>query len=175
MERLKIIGEVVLGEQGFFTVGKIARETGIPAPDVRVVLDRLFRAGLLLRVKIDPQFATLRGRPPAKLLYQKRNKRDFARKIAPKLKENTALDRAWSVIRNKSRLEGSFTVKDVVALGKVGRENARWFVKKLRKAGIIARRGHREWILIKDPGPKRPYVSKKNQDSKFKIQDSKKI
>ncbi len=164
MERLKIIGEVVLGERGYFTVGKIARETGIPAADVRVVLDRLFRAGLLLRLKIDPQFATLRGRPPAKFLYQKKNKHNFAEKIAPKLKENTALDRAWSVIRNKSRLEGSFTVKDVITLGEVGRENARWFIKNLRRAGVIARRGYREWILVKDPGPKRPYVSKKIQD-----------
>lgn len=161
MERLKIIGEVVLSEKGCFTVGKIARETGLCAPDVRVVLDRLFRAGLLLRIKIDPQFHTsLRGRPPAKLIYQKKNKKAFAAKIAPKIKEDTALDRAWSVIRNKSRLESSFTVKDVVVLGEVGRENARWFVKKLRASGIIQRRGFRDWVLIKDPGPRRPYVGR---------------
>jgi len=165
MERLKIIGEVVLGEKGCFTVGKVSRmippEAGLSAQDVRTVLDRLFREGLLLRIKIDPRFAPaagLRGRPPAKLLYQKKSKKNLAEKIAPKIKENTALDRAWSVIRNKSRLEGSFTVADVVMLGEIGRENARSFVKMLRRAGIVRNVGYREWVLIKDTGPRRPYV-----------------
>lgn len=169
MERLKIIGEVVLGEKGCFTVGKVSRMTGLSTPDVRTVLDRLFREGLLLRIKIDPQFATLRGRPPAKLLYQNlptsrkavlrragKSKKDLARKIAPRLKEGTALDRMWSIIRARV----NFTVQDLIVLAEVGRENARSFVKALRRAGIVRNVGYRDWALIKDVGPRRPYVGK---------------
>ena len=157
MERLKIIGEIVLGEKGCFTVAKISRETGISTADVRVVLDRLFREGLLLRIKIDPRFAPaagLRGRPPAKLLYQKKIKKRLAEKIAPKLKENTALDRMWKVIRYLR----DFTVGDLIQQAEVGRENARSFVKSLRRAGIVRNVGYKDWALIKDTGPRRPYV-----------------
>jgi DNA-binding Lrp family transcriptional regulator len=159
-ERLKIIGEVVLGEKGCFTVGKISRKTGLSPSDVRTVLDRLFREGLLLRIKIDPQFAPaagLRGRPPAKLLYQKKSKKKVAEKVAPKLKEGTALDRMWSIIRARV----NFTVHDIIVLAEVGRENARSFVKALRRAGIVRNVGYREWVLIKDTGPRRPYVGGK--------------
>lgn len=154
MERLKIIGEVVLDEKGFFTVNRISQKTGLSSSDVRTVLDRLFREGLLLRIKIDPKYAPPRGRPPAKLLYQKKNKKKFLQKIAPRLKEGTALDRMWAIIRARI----NFTVQDIVVLAEVGRENARWFVKALRRASIIRRIGHKEWSLIKDPGPRRPYV-----------------
>jgi predicted ArsR family transcriptional regulator len=156
-ERLKIIGEIVLNERGCFTVAKIARETGISTADVRTVLDRLFREGLLLRIKIDPQFAPaagLRGRPPAKLLYQKKSKRQFAGRIAPKLKEDTAQDRMWKVIRYLR----DFTMRDLIRTAEVKRENARSFVKALRRAGIVRNVGYRDWVLIKDVGPRRPYV-----------------
>lgn len=165
MERLKIIGEIVLGEKGCFTVGKVSRVTGLSAPDVRVVLDRLFREGLLLRIKIDPQFAPaagLRGRPPARLIYQKKSKKNLARKIAPKLKENTALDGMWSIIRARI----NFTVQDLIVLAEVGRENARSFVKALRRAGIVRNVGYRDWALIKDTGPRRPYVGDQKAEAK---------
>jgi len=154
MERLKIIGEIVLGEKGFFSVGKVSRITGLSASDVRTVLDRLFREGLLLRIKIDPRFATLRGRPPAKLIYQKKSKKRLAQKIAPRLKENTALDKMWAIIRARV----NFTVQDLIVLAEVGRENARSFVKALRRAGIVRNVGYKDWALIKDTGPRRPWV-----------------
>ena len=154
MERLKIIGEVVLDEKGCFTVNRISQKTGLSSSDVRAVLDRLFRKGLLLRLKIDPQFVSLRGRPPAKLLYQKKNKKKFAEKIAPRLKEGTALDRIWRIIR--ARID--FTVQDLIVLAEVGRENARWFTKMLRRAGIIKQVSRGQWRLVKDLGPRRPYV-----------------
>jgi DNA-binding Lrp family transcriptional regulator len=162
VERLKIIGEMVLQEQGFFTVKKIARETELSEADVRAVLDRLFREGVLLRFKTDPQFAALRGRPKSKMLYQPSSRETLIKKIGPKLKENTSQDRMWSVIRNKSKLDGSFTVRNVILLAEVKRENARWYVKMLRRAGIVkpSKAGGPgvEWMLIKDIGPKRPYV-----------------
>jgi predicted transcriptional regulator len=162
-ERLKIIGEVILQGQGLFSVKKIARETGLSASDVQTVLDRLFRAGLLLRFKTDPQFAAPRGRPKSKMLYQPASREAVAKKIGPRLKENTSQDRMWSVIRDKSRFVGSFTVRDLIVVAEVKRENARWFVKMLRRAGIIrpSKAGGPgvEWTLIKDVGPKRPYVT----------------
>ncbi len=169
MERLKIIGEVILQEQGLFTVKKISRETGLSTGDVQTVLDRLFRAGLLLRFKTDAEFAPLRGRPKSRMIYQPSSREAIAQKIGPKLKENTSQDRMWSVIRNKSRADGSFTVRDVMLLAEVKRENARWFVKMLRRAGYIrpSKPGGPgvEWRLIKDVGPKRPYVGKKEKIS----------
>ena len=159
MERLKIVGEIILEEKGCFTVNHISKKTGLSAPDVRAVLDRLFREGLLLRIKTAPKLATLRGRPPSKLLYQKKNKKEFTKKISPQLKENTASDRMWSIIRAR----GSFTIQDLIVLAEVGRENARWFVKMLRRAGIVRNVGYRNWALVKDPGPTRPYVSSKQE------------
>ena len=162
-ERLKIIGEIVLEKNGFFTVKKIARETGISTADVKTVLDRLFREGLLLRFKIDPKFAPLApGRPKMKAVYQMANQKKMAERVAPKIKEGTAQDRMWSVVRNKSKMDGQFTTHDVVILAEVGRENARWFLKMLRRAGIIRPSKPRGrgayWTLVKDPGPRRPYV-----------------
>lgn len=163
IERLKIIGEIVLEKKGFFTVKKIAQEAGISAEGVQVVLDRLFREGLLLRFKIDPKFAPVnRGRPKMKAIYQMADKRKMAGRVAPKLKEGTAQDRMWSVIRNKSKMDGQFTTRDVIILAEVGRENARWFTKMLRRAGIVKPSKPRGqgtyWTMVKDPGPARPYV-----------------
>lgn len=162
-ERLKIIGEIVLEKKGFFSVKKIAREAGISVSDVQVILDRLFREGLLLRFKIDPKFAPLApGRPKMKALYQMCNRQKVAGRIAPKIKENTAQDRMWSVIRNKSKMDGHFTTHDVVILAETKRENARWFLKMLRRAGFIMPSKPRGrgtyWTLVKDPGPHRPYL-----------------
>jgi DNA-binding Lrp family transcriptional regulator len=162
-ERLKIIGEIVLEKRGFFTVKKIAREAGISPADVQTVLDRLFREGLLLRFKIDPKFAAVApGRPKMKAVYQMANQKKMAGRVAPRLKEGTAQDRMWSVVRNKSKMDGLFTTHDVIILGEVGRENARWFLKMLRRAGIIRPSKPRGqgtyWTLVKDPGPRRPYV-----------------
>ncbi len=166
-ERLKIIGEVILGEQGLFTVKKICRETGLSQIDVRTVLDRLFREGVLMRFRMDPLMPPLRGRPASRLTYQVKTKKIMAEKIGPKLREGTAQDRIWSVIRNKSKLDGYFTVQDLITLAEVKREMARWFVKMLRRAGIIKPSKPMgpgvEWRLIRDCGPKRPYVSAKRK------------
>lgn len=169
-ERLKIIGEIILEKKGFFTVKKIAREAGISAADIQIVLDRLFREGLLLRFKIDPKFAPVApGRPKMKAVYQTADKGKMAGRVAPKTKENTAQDRIWSVIRNKSKMDGHFTTHDVIILAEVGRENARWFLKMLRRAEYIKPSKPRGqgtyWTLVKDPGPKRPYVNDQKKRS----------
>jgi predicted transcriptional regulator of viral defense system len=162
-ERLQIIGEIVLEKRGFFTVRKIARESGISPNSVQVVLDRLFREGLLLRFRIDPKFAPLTpGRPKKKALYEIQNRKKLADRVLPRIREGAASDKMWSVIRNKTKMDGHFTTHDVVILAEVGRENARWFLKMLRRAGFIRPRGRGRgnyWTLVKDPGPKRPYIN----------------
>ncbi len=89
-------------------------------------------------------------------------KKVMAEKIGPKLREGTAQDRIWSVIRNKSKLDGYFTVQDLITLAEVKREMARWFVKMLRRAEYIKPSKPMgpgvEWRLIRDCGPRRPYV-----------------
>ncbi len=86
----------------------------------------------------------------------------MAVRVAHKLKEGTAQDRMWSVIRNKSKMDGHFTTHDVVILAEVKREMARWTLKMLRRAGYIRPSKPRGrgtyWTLVKDPGPRRPYV-----------------
>ena len=96
------------------------------------------------------------------LTYRITDKKALAKRIAPKLKEETVQDRMWFIIRKK-RL---FVLRDLIVLAGVKRETARWFLKALRRAGIV--RPSRpagpgvEWRLVKDVGPKRPYVTGKS-------------
>jgi hypothetical protein len=101
-----------------------------------------------------------------------KDKKRLSERILPKTKENTSQDRMWSVIRNKSKVDGRFTVRDLIVLTcnrkgepNVSYVNARWFVNMLRRAGIVqpSQEGGRKvfWKLMKDIGPRRPYVSAK--------------
>jgi hypothetical protein len=95
------------------------------------------------------------------ITYRLADLKKMTERIAPKAFESTAQDRMWFVIR-KLRM---FTRRDLVVLTcdagghqTVAWETARWFTKRLRKNGYI-RPGHQgEWILIDDPGPKRPRI-----------------
>jgi hypothetical protein len=161
--RLKTVSKVISLRNGFFSVKQISMETCIGSKDVQIVFDRLFREGLLERFVLIPnpgEDSPLRGRPKKRMIYQVANKNEFEKRFGPKLKENTAADRMWKIIRY---LE-SFTVRDLIVLADVKKENARWFVKMLSKAKYISsfRPVGRsvEWGLIRlrDPGPKRPFL-----------------
>jgi DNA-binding Lrp family transcriptional regulator len=162
--RLKIIIKAIPSKDGFFSVNQIAKETLIGAKGVQIVLDRLFREGLIQRFDLVPnpgENSPLRGRPKKRTIYQVTDKKRFEERFSPRLKQNTGADRMWKMIRYKR----SFTIRDLVVLAEVKRENARWFVKQLYRARYIvpSRSGGPgvEWSLIKlrDPGPKRPYLS----------------
>ncbi len=164
-ERLRIVVRAILQGQGFVSAKQIATKTIIGARGVRVVLDRLMREGLVQRFDLVPnpgERSPLRGRPKKRVVYQVVDKKRLEERIAPKFKKDTAGDRIWSVIRNKAKADGQFTVRDIVALAVVKIDNARWFVKMLHRAGFVRPlvehgQGVR-WRLIKDPGPRRPYV-----------------
>jgi hypothetical protein len=163
--RLKIVSEVISLKGGFFSAKQIAKETSIDFIDVQIVLDRLFREGMVQRFDLIPnpgEGAPLRGRPKKRTVYQIRDKKSFENRFRPKLKPNTACDRMWKVIRGKQ----TFSIKDLIVLAEVKRENARWFVKMLYRGRYISpsKSGGPgvEWSLIKikDPGPRRPYLGK---------------
>ena len=161
IERLKIIGKAISLKAGFFSVNQIAKETLINTKDVQIVLDRLFRKGMIQRFDLVPnpgEKAPLRGRPGKRRIYQISDKKKLKERFGPKLKKDTAADRIWKVIRDKE----TFTIKDLIILADVRRENARWFMKRLYHARYISpsKSGGPgvEWSLIRrrDPGPKRP-------------------
>ena len=160
---LKVIGKAISLKIGFFSAKQIAKETLIDFIDVQIVLNKLFREGMLQRFDLVPnpgEGAPLRGRPRKRTIYQIADKKSLEDRFKPRLKENTAMDRMWRVIRIKR----DFSVRDLIALADVKRENARFFVKQLYRARYISpsKSGGPgvEWSLIKfrDPGSKRPYL-----------------
>ena len=161
--RLKTISKAISLKNGFFSVKQISLETRIGPKDVQIVLDRLFRGGLLERFDLVPnpgEGSPLRGRPKKRTIYQVTDKKKFEKRFRPKLKENTGVGRMWKVIRYRE----SFTIRDLIVNCNVGKEHARWYVKMLVKAGFICPCGSTgralEWRLVRlrDPGPKRPYL-----------------
>lgn len=169
MENLRFIGCAILEGPGgeFFSLDRLVGVTGLDRKAVRRVMERLTRERLIIKVSQKPgyhkqdsiQIEFHGGRPPLAITYHVANRKKLIEKVAPKLKDGTAHDRMWRIIRAK----GIFTISDLIILAEAKRENARWFAKMLRRAGIIApskAAGHGvTWRLIKDVGPKRPYVT----------------
>jgi predicted transcriptional regulator len=160
MERLRIIGKVVLEMPGFFSLDQITKKTKMHRCEVCHVLAKLCLEGLLKRAasKMREEYQERRGRPYYDIIYRISNKNALIAKIAPRLKEETAQDRMWKVIRYLR----VFTRSDLIRTAEVSRENAKWYTKMLHRAGYLkpSKPGGPgvEWRLIKDVGPKRPYV-----------------
>jgi Fic family protein len=163
MNNLRIIGVAILEHHGFFSLDQIARETKILRRYVNDVLVVFCQEGIIKKIKKQKK-EHRPGLPPAfSLTYRVANQKKLAERIAPRLKENTGQDRMWSVIRNKTKADGFFTLRDLVILAGVIKGSARCYLKSLRKIGIIqpSRSGGGpgvEWRLLRDPGPRRPYV-----------------
>jgi len=182
MEKLRIVGKAIF-EDGidkdgnfvdrFFTLDQLIDITGLSRTEIRRIMEKLSRENLVIEVAKKPGYLLLKnplpwpdgnGRPPLAITYRVRNKEKLTQRIKPRQKENTAQDRMWSVIRNKTKVDGLFQVRDLVVLGEVKRENARWYLKQLRRAGIVkpSRDGGPgvTWTLLKDTGPRRPAIEK---------------
>ena len=182
----KIIIKLLAKDRKFFTLNQIVRETGLHRYDVRDVLIELCLEDYLMRIRKEriyafPTGASRRKGPPLKnVTYRVKSPKALAQRIAPKYRGEgkerrsafpTACDRMWFIIRKKR----VFRRKDLRLLANVKNETARHYTKMLRRGGIIAPstgsgltvRG--EWRLIKDVGPRRPYVG----DFKFQIADRK--
>jgi len=183
VEKLRFVGCAVLEKSPasqFFTLDQVVEIVGFDRLTVRRALEKLSREKIIIKIakkalyqlESSAQIDLGKGRPPLAITYHIADKKGLINRIAPKLKENTSQDRMWSVIRNKNISDGCFTVAELITLAAVKRENARWFVKMLRRAGIIrpSKPGGPgvEWILVKDVGPRRPYVgavTRRRQDA----------
>jgi len=159
METLRKIGKIILEKYGtrFFTLDEIVEATGAERIAVRRAMERLNREGLVPKLgKYPPERHTLqKGRPAIRITYRLANREKLQVRIAPRLKEDSAVERMWKIIRYKR----IFTRRDLVVLAGASRENAKWYTKRLRDAGIIkpTRAGGRgvEWVMVKDVGAKR--------------------
>jgi len=117
------------------------------------------REGLVIEIRKSIIKTGENGRPKTSLLFHVANKKKFIERVSPKLKENTAQDRMWKIIRKTQ----PFTINDLLTLARANYENARWFLKGLRTAGYIQSSGkgiNVTWMLVNDPGPKRPYIGR---------------
>jgi len=164
----KIITELLKQERKFFTLNQIVKDTGLKREDVRDVLIELCIDDYLKRIRktivgkgFEP-FPTGKGPALQNVTYRVRKPKALAEKIIPKYRgENNAADRMWFIIRKK----GKFTRRDLRVLTcdmkgqpTMSKETVRWYTKMLHRAGIICVSGRGEWTLIKDVGPRRPYI-----------------
>lgn len=162
MNQIRTIGKTILGYNGFFSVDKLVRDAKIDVSYCTNTLFKFCKKGLLKKIsKIKKDVPG--GHPGFVLIYLVVDRKGLAARIAPKLRKGPVQDRAWSVIRNKFRTSGALNLRDVVVLGGVNKATARWYLKILHRAGIIAQtyrtsRGF-EWRLTgKYSEPSRPYL-----------------
>lgn len=168
MERLKLIASRILMLKGFFTVDQIAREIEINQREIRIVLNRLSREGLLQRFEFRRLSNQMMGRPRIKTTYQIADKKKLQNRISPKNRSDSARDRMWKVIRYLN----IFTYHDLIRIAEVSRAHVKLFTQMLHHAGIIKPLKsiglEIKWMIIQDPGPKRPYLSR-NRETKIPI------
>lgn len=157
MNRLRIVGnELLKRERNFFSLEQIIKATGLERDKVRDILIGLWREKLLVRVRENRDYSLKRRRALLNVRYRVVMPAKLAARIAPRYRgENNAADRIWFIIRKKI----TFTRRDLRVLTGASNANVRWYTKMLAKAGIIASRGiSGEWTLLKDIGPRRPYI-----------------
>ena len=157
MNRLRIVGNELLKRQrNFFSLAQIVMATGLDRDKVRDILLDLWREKFLVRIRENRDYS-LNKRPPfLKVRYRVIMPAKLAARIAPQYRgENNAADRLWFIMRKKI----TFTRRDLRVLTGASNAYVRWYTKMLAKAGIVASRGRSgEWTLLKDVGPRRPYI-----------------
>jgi hypothetical protein len=165
MNKLRTIGKAILDHypNGFFSLGQITELTKISQKYVTDVLVVFSKEGLIKKVRKSRKEHIPGHSPRFSLTYVVADKKALAARIAPQQRQNTVQDRIWFVIRGKK----FFTLRDLVILAQAKRETVRWFVKALRRMGIIRplRPGGPgiDWSLIRDPGVRRPYIETKRR------------
>jgi hypothetical protein len=140
--RKQTIKEAILKRLGFFSLDQIVEEVHLPRKIVQEILDTFGKEGLIHETE---RIGTI-GRPG---IYRI-NRIDEG--------DDLSANKMWKVIRYKRE----FGLRDLIILANAKRETARAFLKSLRRAGYIepnkpTGRGV-FWTLVKDPGPRRPYI-----------------
>lgn len=170
MSKLGDLGKAILDHYpvGFFSIDQIMQAVNLPRKFVIDALVSLSKEGLIKKVK-KVRKEHIPGQPPRFTHIYSANRKALAVRIAPRLKKETVQDQMWKVIR-KSK---SFNLQDLIVLSGVKRGTARWYLKALRRLGIIhpSRGGGGSgvvWNLIKDVGVRRPYI-KYNRKAKERL------
>jgi hypothetical protein len=157
MNRLRIVGtELLKRQRKFFSLAQIVKATGLKRDKVRDILLGLWREKFLVRIRENRDYS-LNKRPPfLNVRYRVIMPAKLAARIAPQYRgENNAADRLWFIMRKKI----TFTRRDLRVLTGASNAYVRWYTKMLAKAGIVASRGRSgEWTLLRDVGPRRPYI-----------------
>ncbi len=171
-EKIRKISKAILERQnggwGFFSLDQVVKRTGLNRCEVCHQLEKFCLEKILRKIsaRMRNEDQGRRGRPYFNIIYRLIGQEALQKKINPKLKDETAQDRMWKVIRYLR----DFTVRDLIRLAEAKREHARWFVKMLRRGGFVkpSKPGGPgvTWTLIKDPGPRRPYVGGKEEGIK---------
>ena len=168
MNRIRIIGTAIFKRNGFFSIDQIIGSTKIVRRYCRDVLVLLCQEGIIGQIKKDRKERF--GKPPTySMIYRVIDRKRLAVRIAPRRSENTVQDRMWFIIWNKFKNNGSFNLHDLTVLAGAEKGTARWYLKALRRDGYIlpSRKAGPgiEWRLIKDLGPRRPYVNYRREKS----------
>ena len=157
MNRLRIVGnELLKRERNFFSLEQVVKATGLERNKVRDILLGLWREKFLVRIRENRDYSLKKRRLLLSVRYRVIMPAKLAGRIAPQYRrENNAADRLWFIIRKKI----TFTRRDLRVLTGASSGNVRWYTKMLARAGIVASRGRSgEWTLLKDVGPRRPYI-----------------
>jgi DNA-binding IclR family transcriptional regulator len=161
MNRLKLIAEGILKRHGFFSIDQIMRATGISRKHCRETLNVFCREGLIKRIQKSPKEQVWSGSLIYSIIYRVIDRKKLAERMLRRQFENTVEDRLWFIIWNKSRNDGSFSLRDLIVLANVKRATARSYLRALRRAGYISLIGNScspkaEWQLTGRFSAKRP-------------------
>ncbi len=152
--RKETIKDAILKRLRFFSLDQIVEETHLPRKIVQEILDLFAKEGLIRETERPHSV----GRPGIYRIWQVEEGETFAS------------SRMWAVVRYKRE----FCLRDLIILADAKRENARTFIKSLRRTGLIVPNKPTGmgvyWRLVKDPGPRRPYVG--DQVSRQKAEGS---
>ena len=156
MNKTRIVGNELLKHgRNFFSLEQIVKATRLERAAVRDILLDFWRGKFLLRIRKDVLHTWKKYHPFENPRYRVISPKKLEARITPKYRGfNNSSDRIWFVIRKKR----IFTRRDLCVLGGVSKEQVRWFTKMLARAGYIKQTTFREWTLIKDTGPRRPYI-----------------
>ncbi|HDH00336.1 MAG TPA: hypothetical protein ENG80_00810 [Nitrospirae bacterium] len=165
----KIVQACLSFETRFYMLSQIMEITGMGRKEVRHRLWKLEAAGLITKINCReiplPGFS--KGRPTKEICY--RNTKALEKKaVPPRRTKDNGWDTMWKTVRAMRR----FTRNDLAIICNQRIDNVRYFTKRYRQFGYIRplkERGRNvPWMLIKDPGPKRPLTARidSGQDGK---------
>ena len=148
-----------------FTLEQVVAVVDRPGRPVLQVLDKLTAEGYLVETR---DYSPVRGpscpfvRNPTWKINQKK---DISKRPRVKIKPYNLRDKMWTVIRAKRR----FTRSNLVLLASCSRRSTEAFTLLLERGKFIRRTGREGieilWLLIKDPGPKRPKIKEEKKVS----------